>query len=383
VNTGTSTGSTGAIDRSAEELGELARAALRDGTEEQTLPILRRAAERQRDARLWQWTGLLQRALDDHQDAIRSFTNAARLAPDDQGIAHGRARVSLEAGLDAVALFEAARKLGPAKGDLLIGQAAARFAAGRGEEAVADLESILLQVPLWLEGHVQLAQLRSLLGRADEAAVSLERAVGAYPSEQALWNALLALRLRQENYWALAEATSQAEAAGLPRHLAVGYQAIAAAELGEVERADALFESAPPAAEAGLAIWRIRHLLRTSRVARALPLIDAELASERAAGAWPYAAAAWRLSGDPRWAWLEGDERSCLSSTSETICLTWRYSQTGSARSTSQERNISINRFAAELRRMGRSSAGSSPRYRSCAARSWARSKGTLPSFRP
>jgi hypothetical protein len=24
---------------------------------------------------------------------------------------------------------------------------------------------------------------------------------------------------------------------------------------------------------------------------------------------WPYAAAAWRLTGDPRWHWLEGDER--------------------------------------------------------------------------
>ena len=24
---------------------------------------------------------------------------------------------------------------------------------------------------------------------------------------------------------------------------------------------------------------------------------------------WPYASIAWRLTGDPRWEWLEGDER--------------------------------------------------------------------------
>jgi uncharacterized protein (TIGR02466 family) len=33
--------------------------------------------------------------------------------------------------------------------------------------------------------------------------------------------------------------------------------------------------------------------------------VDRELASDRASAAWPYAATAWRLAGDPRGAWLE------------------------------------------------------------------------------
>ncbi len=87
------------------------------------------------------------------------------------------------------------------------------------------------------------------------------------------------------------------------------YQAIAAAELGAGERADALFDIAPAAAQPRLALWRIRHLLRSARVREALALIDDELKTDRAAAAWPYAAAAWRLTGDPRSEWLEGDPR--------------------------------------------------------------------------
>jgi hypothetical protein len=54
-------------------------------------------------------------------------------------------------------------------------------------------------------------------------------------------------------------------------------------------------------------IWRIRHLLRSGRITDAIAAIDTELKSENAPAVWPYAAVAWRLAGDPRWAWLEGD----------------------------------------------------------------------------
>jgi tetratricopeptide (TPR) repeat protein len=289
-----------------DDVGELARLALREGEEERALPIVSRAARQLRNARLWQWTGLLQRALDEHEAALSSFEAAARLAPADPGIAQGRAHVALEGGLDAVALFERARRLAPAKGDVLIGHAAARVAAGRAEEAVADLDAILAQVPLWLDGHAQLAQIRATQGRGGEASQSLERALRVLPGEPALWRALLELHLRRSDYQALAGTVRRARAAGVPEELAWTYDVIAAAELGETGRADQLFKAAAPGA---LAIWRIRHLLRTGRVGEALPIIETELASDRAAAAWPYAAAAWRLARDRRSAWLEGDPR--------------------------------------------------------------------------
>src|SRR5439155_1194939 len=47
--------------------------------------------------------------------------------------------------------------------------------------------------------------------------------------------------------------------------------------------------------------------LRTGRIAAACVGIDAALKTEMALDIWPYAAAAWRIAGDPRWEWLEGD----------------------------------------------------------------------------
>lgn len=290
-----------------EALGELARAALRDGEEEMALPLLERAARTGSNPRLWQWTALLQRALDEHEGALSAFAEAARLAPNDAGIAHGRARVALEAGLDATALFERARRLAPANGDVLIGQAAARAAAGQGAAAAVELDAILAQVPLWLEGHRQLAQLRATLGQSDKAAASLERALAAAPRQAELWHDLFDLHIRREDYQALAESLVRAKAAGLGEGVRADYEAIAASESGQTARADALFQAAP--ARQALQIWRIRHLLRTGRVGPALEAIDNEVASGRAASIWPYAAAAWRMAGDPRGQWLEGDPR--------------------------------------------------------------------------
>ncbi|RJF94204.1 hypothetical protein D3876_03145 [Sphingomonas cavernae] len=293
----------------ADSLADLASIALAEGEEDRALPLVRVAAERNPDARLWQWTGLLERALDEHEAALQSFARAARLAPSDPSIAHGHAHVALEAGVDAVELFEHANRLGPPKGDVLIGLAAARMAAGNGEEAAAELDAILQQAPLWVQGHAQLAQLRATMGRPELASASLERALAVLPGEASLWQALFDLDLRRENFAGLSDNVARARAVQGAQALCAEYGAIAAAELGDIERADALFEAAPVDALPALALWRIRHLLRTARTEQALMLIDRELETERGTGVWPYAAAAWRLTGDPRSAWLDGDQR--------------------------------------------------------------------------
>ncbi|GAA0324163.1 putative 2OG-Fe(II) oxygenase [Sphingomonas oligophenolica] len=293
----------------ADELANLAELALAQGEEEAALPFLVRGAERSPDARLWQWTGLLQRALDEHEDALASFGRAARIAPFDASIARGRAQVAFEAGLDAVALFEHARRLAPEKGDLLLALAAARLAVGRGEEAIAELDAILAQAPLWLQGHAQLAQLRAVLGHSAQATASIERALAAMPAEPALWTSLFDLSLRREDFAALEVAVGRARTAGQDEGLCSEYAAVAAAERDDADRAAALFDRVPAVAQPRLAIWRIRHFLRTGQLDRALRLIDNELKGERAAAAWPYAAMAWRLAGDARSGWLEADSR--------------------------------------------------------------------------
>lgn len=289
-----------------EGLGNFASLALDTGEEEVALPWVAAAAKTFGTARLWQWTGLLHRALDAHREAIDAFDAAARLAPADAGIAHGRARVALEAGLDAVALFEAAERLGPPNGDILIGLAAARWAAGRGEEAEAALDTIVAKVPLWMHGHVQLAQLRALMGRPAEATASFERALAQQPDSPALWRGLLDLHLGHEDYDAQTICVTRAEAAGVPADQVADHAAIAAAERGEIDRADALFAAAPAAMQAGLSLWRARHHLRIGQLEQALALIDGEIAAggSRRVAIWPYAALGWRLAGDPRHDWL-------------------------------------------------------------------------------
>ncbi|WP_428684596.1 putative 2OG-Fe(II) oxygenase [Sphingopyxis sp.] len=295
---------------STDDFADLANLALDEGEEEAALPLVAAAAKRSNAARLWQWTGLLHRALDEHEAALEAFGAAARLAPGDAGIAHGRARVAYEAGLDAVALFEAAGRAGPPNGDVLIGLAAARWAAGRGEEAEAALDAIVAEVPLWLPGHMQLAQLRALMGRAGEATASFERALASDPASVPLWRALFELHRQGEDYAALADAVARAGRAGVPASEIADHEAIAAAELGQIDRADRLFEALPgEAMRPGTRIWRVRHLLRAQRFVAAGALIDTEIAAggERRAVIWPYAELLWRLTGDPRAGWLSGE----------------------------------------------------------------------------
>ncbi|HVI04829.1 MAG TPA: putative 2OG-Fe(II) oxygenase, partial [Sphingomicrobium sp.] len=98
----------------------------------------------------------------------------------------------------------------------------------------------------------------------------------------------------------------RAAAAGAPTHLLALYRAIGAAELDQQVFPGALFRTAPHLGDQ-LDLWRIRHLLRLGAIDEALPIIDRELASPRAPEAWPYASIAWRLIGDDRHKWLEGD----------------------------------------------------------------------------
>lgn len=289
-----------------DTLSELAEAALQEGEEEQALSVIGQSLRESSSARLWQWKGLLERSIDEHELALQSFGEAARLDPGSASIAHGQARTALEAGLPAEALFERALQLSPSDAAVFQGLVAARLAAGRGDRAEAELDSIVARRPLWIEGHNQLAQLRSMLGKRSLASASLERALEHQPDQVPLWCALFDLNVKSGDFAGLAEAIERARETGVAEEATLPHRAIASAELGQTEFADDLFSRLLAAGGPELPIWRMRHLLR-SRPREALPLIDRELAGPHAALAWPYAAVAWRLNNDPRWDWLSRD----------------------------------------------------------------------------
>jgi len=293
----------------AEQLEDIAREALANGEEEAALAQLLPAVKIAGSARLWQLTGLLQRSLDRHSDALRSFTEASRLAPNDPGIVNGLARVALEAGIDAVPMFERALQLQPSNPPALLGYIAAKLAQGRGLEAEEQLSKVVARSPPWIDGHAQLAQLRSMLGRRDQSSTSLERALATNPHEESLWSALLNLTLSQMDFAALEGVVDRARHAGLPDSQLLPFEAIAASEQQQTERADLLFERLPTGDRREIAVWHVRHLLRMGRIEEAIGLIDRELEGPQAPQFWPYASIAWRMANDPRLEWLDAGGR--------------------------------------------------------------------------
>ena len=273
--------------------------------EEESLPLLAQAVRRfPRDARLWQVHGLSARALDDLAQAAASLTRARDLAPADALIAHGAARVRLEAGLDSVDDFVRARRLAPADGSVLQGLAAARLANGDIAGAVAELARALRAEPLWLDGHAALTRLRRMAGDPDPLA-SYQAALARLPKATALWAGLLSTLQLAERFDQVPGTIAAAKAAIGEQPGFAEMRAIAADETGDPEAAARYFDSA--AGRGSGTVWRVRSLLRRGRADEAAR--DAEQRARLPGGRvfWPYVALAWRLTGDPRWVWLEGD----------------------------------------------------------------------------
>lgn len=290
-----------------DQLVRFASLALNHAQEEEALPLLRSAVGRSaRDPRLWQLLGLTARALGQLGEAVDAFSNAHRLAPADPRIAHGLARARLEAGLAAVDDFVRARRLQPGDGSMIQGHAAALFAVGRGDMAIAEIDAIVRQQPLWLDGHATLARLRRMLGDADYLR-SYREALVQQRREPALWHSWLSTLVLAERFSELPAALDAAHESGVALEGVDLMAAIAADETGAVERAGLYFDRLPEEASASAQLWRVRSLLRRQRLEEAAEI--AHRVAQRADGGalWPYVALAWRLLSDPRWDWLEGD----------------------------------------------------------------------------
>jgi hypothetical protein len=94
-----------------------------------------------------------------------------------------------------------------------------------------------------------------------------------------------------------------------PQPLFMAHEAVVRSETGDVEAADRLFAELAPLNVANFDLRLLRHLLRSGRPEQALPILDKWLDTPDQEMFWPYAPTAWRMTGDPRAEWLEGDER--------------------------------------------------------------------------
>jgi Tfp pilus assembly protein PilF len=295
--------------RDAEAMLAAGAAALQAGMQAQAVTPVKNALRRHpANARLWQLLGLLYRGLEDLGPASEAFAKADELAPGDAMIAHGRACVCHEAGLPSVHLFERAVALAPGERSILLRLTAALIAEGQPDAAVATLERELRRDPLWLQGHAALARLRWTLGEREAFADSFERALEAAPREIALWRAYIETLLHDQLHVRALPVIERARAAAGPHATFDAAEAISRGELCEPD-AGPLFRRLAHLRSVPVIMHHVRFLLRTDEVKEAAALAERSAPHDPSHQLWPYVSIGWRLLSDPRWEWLEGDER--------------------------------------------------------------------------
>jgi tetratricopeptide (TPR) repeat protein len=272
------------------------------------LPQARNLAARYpADARAQQLLGLAARACGDSVQALAAFGAAAKAAPGDPLIAHSHARTALEAGAPAAALFAAASRLAPQDGSVQTGFAAALLHEGRAAEAIALLERALATSPLWAEGHRSLAALRSQMG--EDPLGSIWQALARHSASPELHHLAISLALQARDL-ARADAACAAATAKLGTQrwltLLTGH---VASEQGAIARADERFAELGAPRDANEAWPWARHHLRAARPEVAATMLEPWLGQPEEHAIWPYLGLAWRMMGDARHRWLEGDPR--------------------------------------------------------------------------
>ncbi len=261
------------------------------------------------DPRLWHLHGLVLRDLNRREEALPSLRQAAAIAPTSAKIAHALARTLYESGLPSLQAYGQALRLGPGDIDIVTGMTSAFVAEGDAESAISGLEKILSRSPHWVEGHALLAKLRWAQGERENFARSFAPAVEQMPENLHLWREWIIALSHAEQWQELLEVLAKGRSAVGDHALFDVNEAIVRAELGETERADRLFEPFTQIEDGSVQVRIIRHYLRSGRPEEADRVLETWLKSPDAFMFWPYASLTWRMLGDSRWEWLEGDER--------------------------------------------------------------------------
>jgi len=293
-----------------DELFDAASEALASGDAEKGLAILAPATRSgTRNSGLLHLHGLILRQLDRRDEAIASLRLASELAPASAKIAHALARTLFEAGLPSLEAYGRAVRLAPADTEVLAGMTSACAAEGQAEGAIDGLDRLLSRSPQWVEGHSLLARLRWAQGEREQFARSFEAAVAAQPQSQLLWREWLIALMHAEQWDEARRVIAKGRAAVGDNAIFAVNEAIIAADTGDSEHAEALFAPFVDMHDPTVQVRRVRHYLRWGRPGQADSIIAAWSSQPEAFMFWPYASIAWRMLGDPRWEWLEGDDR--------------------------------------------------------------------------
>ncbi len=259
------------------------------------------------DAEICFLLGLSYRDLQRMDAAVAALDAAAVLAPRDGRIAFARAQLAFETGWPSAALFQAAQVLAPDNAEINRTAASALAADGKAEAGISLLARTVAQHPDWLEGHKTLTSLRATAGDPD-CARSYAEAVRKQPQNLKLYLAWFqAMALTQE--WDAAAQIIAAAARDCGERPALSYARLyLVSESGAGADDPALFDAVVHVRDPGLDLAHIRHAVRLGQLERAEAIGLRHLGTPMQNAFWPYLSLVWRLRGDLRAAWLDGDD---------------------------------------------------------------------------
>jgi tetratricopeptide (TPR) repeat protein len=262
-----------------------------------------------RNYRFWHLHGLLLRALGRRADALQSLRRAVELGPEAPTPAHALARTLYEAGLPSIDAYGRALQLAPADTEVVSGLVTAFISGGEPETAIEGLERILKRSPHWLEGHALLTRLRWTQGERHGFTRSFDEALRVLPGDINLRREQIISLVHAEHWDDVLRAISDGRAAVGDQMLFDVNEAIVHSETGDVARAEPLFAPYLDSSDSSVQIRIVRHYLRSGRPGEADRVIGRWIDHPDSFAFWPYASLAWRMLDDPRWQWLEGDDR--------------------------------------------------------------------------
>ena len=262
------------------------------------------------NAGAWQQLGFAYRDEQCMAESVRAFARAVELAPDDALSALAHAEVRFESGLPAAALARRALELAPENPTAIGCCAVALSAEGQRRAAENLLVTALVQRPDWLAGQKLLATLRYTGGDNSEFARGYAAAVRVLPQNLPLRMAWFRSVAQARNWEVATRVIDECERdfGALPAFTIA--RLFIASESGDTARAVALFAATEQTHDEVRDLAWVRHCLRTGnpQAAEAVALRLTNSASARLA--WPYLSLIWRLSGNPRAAWLDGSPLS-------------------------------------------------------------------------
>ncbi|APG63348.1 hypothetical protein LPB140_11740 [Sphingorhabdus lutea] len=240
------------------------------------------------------------------------------------------AQIAFDKGEDAADLFQNAAKIWlgqhekqmpdtapiisqqPEYGSIILSHATAKIRQGDVDGGINMVDNILDKDPDWADGHFLRSQILWQMDKGEEALSSYIHALEKNPMHIGLWGDYINSAGRILGYEQAAEigeralqkfAASDEESRRL-LHIEI---AKAQSELGQYDAAISIFEQYAPHQNANHQLAFLRALTLAQQYDRADKIADNLIAWGQGAHAWPYKSIIWRMTSNPKAAWLERD----------------------------------------------------------------------------